>query len=59
VPGQFLLSVYAAFGRPQDLDRHRTEPLILKQSLMGGGVIRLDEGLLHLLQPAGVRVEAD
>ena len=46
VAGQLVLGVHPALGRPRHLNRNRGAPLITEQSLIGGGVIGLDEGLM-------------
>jgi hypothetical protein len=46
VAGQLVLGVHPALGRPRHLTRNRGTPLITEPSLMGGGVIGLDEGLM-------------
>jgi hypothetical protein len=48
--GELLRGVSPACGRPEDLNWDRWEPLIAQQSLMGGGVVGLHEGLMALLE---------
>ena len=50
VAGESLGGIEPAFRRSQDLDRDRREPPIAQEPLMRGGVIRLDERLMALLE---------
>src|SRR5215510_679042 len=50
VTGEGLGGIESAFRRAQHLDRDRWESPILQESLMGGGIVGLDEGLMALLQ---------
>src|SRR5262245_51760696 len=47
--GELVFRVVAAFGGAQHVHR-RGEPLITEQPLMRGGIVRLDEDLMPLLQ---------
>jgi hypothetical protein len=50
VTGEGLGGIESAFRRAQHLDRDRWEAPILQESLMGGGIVSLDEGLMALVQ---------
>ena len=45
---QFVGAVWSAFRLCQDMDRTRGLTSLLQQPLMGGGVLRLDKGLMDL-----------
>src|ERR1041384_2922339 len=50
---QHLQGIASALGWPQDLDWDGWEALISQQTLMGGCIIELDDGLVALVQVAG------